>query len=267
MDFNEICKRIKEVKIQGARNVAKAALMAYSLNPTKNAKKKLLSLRPTEPMLVNVLNMADKKPKSEILRHFDEAQDKINKFVLNIIKNNSIIFTHCHSTNVANALIYAKKHGKHFEVYNTETRPLFQGRKTAKALAKAGIKVTMVVDSAVGQLFEDKSEKINAMFIGADALLKNGDIINKIGSNMYAELAHVNKIPVYVIADSWKFSRRDVQIEERAHKEIWKNAPKHIKILNPAFEIVKAKYINAIISELGILKPLAFAAKAKKEVK
>ena len=262
--FAEICKRIKEVKIQGARNVAKSALEAYSLNPTESAKKKLISLRPTEPMLVNVLNLAEKEPKDRILKHFDDAQGKINQFVLKIINNNSIIFTHCHSTNVVNALIYAKKHGKRFEVYNTETRPLFQGRKTAKALAKAGIKVTMVVDSAVGQLFEDKSKKINAMFIGADALLNNGDAINKIGSNMFAELAYDNEIPVYVIADSWKFSKRTVKIEERGHKEIWKNAPKHIKISNPAFETVKAKYINAIVSELGRLSPRQFVKKVRK---
>jgi len=252
------------VKIQGARNVAKSALEAYSLNPTESAKKKLISLRPTEPMLVNVLNLAEKEPKDRILKHFDDAQGKINQFVLKIINNNSIIFTHCHSTNVVNALIYAKKHGKRFEVYNTETRPLFQGRKTAKALAKAGIKVTMVVDSAVGQLFEDKSKKINAMFIGADALLNNGDAINKIGSNMFAELAYDNEIPVYVIADSWKFSKRTVKIEERGHKEIWKNAPKHIKISNPAFETVKAKYINAIVSELGRLSPRQFVKKVRK---
>jgi len=266
MDFNEICKRIKEVKIQGARNVAKAALEAYSLNPSKDAKKKLISLRPTEPMLVNVLNLAEKEPKNKILKHFDDAQEKINNLVLKIIKNHSRIFTHCHSTNVVNALIYAKKYGKHFEIYNTETRPLFQGRKTAKELAKAGIKVTMVADNAVGDVLEEGGtiKKVDLMVIGADALLKNGDVINKIGSNMYAELAHANKVPVYVIADSWKFSKRDVKIEERAHKEIWKNAPKHIKISNPAFETVKAKYINAIISELGILKPLAFSAKAKK---
>jgi translation initiation factor 2B subunit (eIF-2B alpha/beta/delta family) len=136
-----------------------------------------------------------------------------------------------------------------------------QGHKTAKELSKTGIKVTMVIDSAVGGLFENNSRKISAMFIGADALLKNGDIINKIGSNMFSELAHNNKIPVYVIADSWKFSKRDVKIEERAHQEIWKNAPKYIRIKNPSFEKVNSKYITAIISELGILKPKNFIKK------
>jgi len=262
MDFDEICEAIKGVRIQGARNIAKAALIAYSLKHTKAAKTKLIGLRPTEPMLVNVLNMADKMPKEKIIRHFDDAQAALNRFVFKLIKSNSKILTHCHSTNVVNALIYSKKHGKRFSVYNTETRPLFQGHKTAKELAKAGIKVTMIADNAVGSIIE--TEKIDAFFIGADALLKNGDIINKIGSNMFAEIAHGNKVPVYVIADSWKFSKRDVKIEEREHKEVWKHAPNHVRIANPAFETVKAKYITAIVSELGILKPKEFVKKRKK---
>jgi len=263
--FGSICRAIKEVKIQGARNIAKAALHAYSLNHTKKAKKILLGLRPTEPMLVNVLNLADKYPKEKILKHFDDAQKKINNLFFRLIKNNSKILTHCHSTNVVNALIYAKKHGKHFEVFNTETRPLFQGRKTSKELARAKIKVTMITDSAVGDALEKGGmlEKVDLLILGADALLKNGDVINKIGSNMFAEIAHDNKVCVYIIADSWKFSKRPVEIEQRQHQELWKYAPKHIRIKNPAFETVKSKYITAIVSELGILKPMAFARKMK----
>jgi len=81
--FNQILKDIKSVKIQGARNIAKKALYAYSLIPTKQSKKKLLLSRPTEPMMENVLNLAEKQPYEKIRKHFDEAQDKINKEVLN----------------------------------------------------------------------------------------------------------------------------------------------------------------------------------------
>lgn len=268
-EFDKICIQIKEVKIQGARNIAKAALKAYYLNKTKKAKKKLLGLRPTEPMLVNVLNIADRIPKEKILKHFDDAQSKINKFVFKIIKNNSRILTHCHSTNVVNSLIYAKKHGKKFEVFNTETRPLFQGRKTAKELSKAKIKITMITDNAVGDALERRGslKKVNVLLLGADGLLKSGNVINKIGSNMFAEIANNNQVAVYIIADSWKFSKRNIKIEERQHQEIWKHAPKHVKIKNPAFEIVNAKYITAIISELGILKPKKFIKIVKKNLR
>ncbi len=265
--FEEICKNIKSIKIQGARNIAKAALYAYSLQPTKQTKKKLLSLRPTEPMLVNVLNKIEKMPYKIILQHFDSAQNKINKNVFKIIKNNDTIFTHCHSTNVINSLIYAKKHRKKFQVYTTETRPLFQGRKTAKELKKAGIKVTMFVDAAASIALEKESKKdktySNKVFFGADAILQKG-IINKIGSGLFSEIAYKNKIPVYIIADSWKFSPGNVKIEERSFHEVWKKVPEHIKIRNPAFELIKKEYVKAIVSELGILSYSQFLRKVKK---
>jgi len=102
----------------------KKAVYAYSLVPTARAKKKLLSLRPTEPLLKNVL---DKSIQS--LAHFDFVQNKINEKVLKLIKNREVVFTHCHSSTVVNALIYAKKNGRKFEVYNTETRPCFRDGK------------------------------------------------------------------------------------------------------------------------------------------
>ncbi len=266
--FNKITNDIKQIKIQGARNIAKKSLYAYSLIPTKNSIKKLKSLRPTEPMLEKVLVLVEKMPYKEILEHFDSAQQKINKHVINLIRNGDIIFTHCHSTNVVNSLIYAKKKGKKFEVYNTETRPLFQGRKTSKELRRAGIKVTMFVDSAIAIAIEKENRKdktyANKIFIGADALLKDG-IINKIGSGMISELAYRNKIPVYIIADSWKFSKNKVPIENRSLNEIWNRAPKNIKIKNPAFEFVKKKYITGIVTEFGLMKYGEFVRKMRKE--
>jgi len=245
---DKIISDIKSVKIQGARNIAKAALLAYSSEPNEKTKERLMLARPTEPMLVNTLNKFKKIGFEKTLTHFDEAQEKINKLVFGLIKENSIIFTHCHSTNVANALIYAKKHGKKFEVYNTETRPLFQGRKTSKELAKAGIKVTGFIDSAA----KIAIKKSNIIFFGADAILNHG-VINKIGSGMFAEIAFDLKKPVYIIAYSWKYSSVKVPIESRAIAEIWDNAPKNIRLKNPAFEMIEEKYLQGIVSELGVL--------------
>lgn len=255
--FNRICKRIKEIKIQGATNVAKAALEAYYLYPSKITKRILLNLRPTEPMLAHVLKLAENKSKKEILNHFSEAQSKINKNLIKIIKDNSIIFTHCHSTNVVKGLIYAKKKGKHFEVYNTETRPLYQGRKTAKELSHAGIKVTNFIDSAA----DIAMEKVSLVLFGADALLKDS-VINKVGSGMFANIAHDKKIPVYIVADSWKYSSKEVKLEQRDFEEVWGTKKVHIK--NPAFEPIKLKHIKGIISELGVMSYKEFLKKIKK---
>ncbi len=266
--FNTILNKIKSIEIQGARNVAKSALEAYSLLPSKASKEKLLSSRPTEPMMFYVLELAEKGvPKNKIIKHFDYSQNEINKHVFNLIKDNDTIFTHCHSSNVVNSLIYSKKKSKKFKVYNTETRPLFQGRKTFSELRKNKIDVTMFIDSAAAFAFkkDDPKDEIYAtkIFLGADALLKEG-IINKIGSGMFAEIAYKNKIPVYIIADSWKFTRDKLKIEDRNINEVWDKAPKNVKIKNPAFEFVKRKYITGIVTEIGLMSYKKFLRKMKK---
>ncbi len=264
--FNQVVKGIKEIKIQGARNIAKKAFYAYSLIPTKKSRKRLLSLRPTEPLLRNVLKRAEKEPYKEIMKHFESSQNKINKYMLKIIKNNDVIFTHCHSSTLISALIYAKKKRKKFEVYNTETRPLFQGRKTTRELRKAKIKATQFVDAAamVALTRKQKTKKADKVILGADALLKKG-IINKIGSGMFSKIAYDNKIPVYIIADSWKYYPREIKMEQRSFREVWKKSLKKskIKIKNPAFEFVPKKYIKAIVSELGVFRYNQFLKKLR----
>jgi len=211
-----------------------------------------------------------KNPSSKIIKHFEETQEKINQLTLKIIKNKDIIFTHCHSTTVSEALAYAKSQGKKFEVYVTETRPLYQGRKTVRDMKKAKIKVTQFVDSAAQIILtgRQKTKKVNKFFIGADALLKQG-VVNKIGSGMFAHIASENKVPLYIFADSWKFTSKKIEMEQRDFKEIWKSAPNKsnkslVKIKNPAFEFVPKKYIKIIISELGTLKYNEFLKRVKR---
>lgn len=251
-EFKKILNNIKDIKIQGANNIAREALRAYYLIPKKSSKKKLLSLRPTEPLLQNVLEKADKLSKKQILNHFNESQEEINKLTFKLIKNNSVIFTHCHSSTVIKALIYAKNKGKKFTIYNTETRPLYQGRKTSKELTKAGIKNYMFLDSELGIALsnEQGTKKTNIIFLGADALLKKG-VVNKIGSEVIARIAKQEKIPVYILADSWKYTNKKVKMEKRNFKEVWKNKTPKIKINNFAFELIEKKYITGIITEKG----------------
>lgn len=254
--FNKIISDIKSVKIQGATNVSKAALKAYSLKPTKNTIKKLISLRPTEPSMFHSLKLVEKKSIEDILFHFTKSQEKINLEILKLVRNKKIIFTHCHSSTVSSALIYSRDFSKKFEVYSTETRPLYQGRITAKELANKNIKVTSFVDSAMRQAINSS----DLILIGADAILKKG-VINKIGSATIAEIANNHKKPVYIVSDSWKYYPKKVKIEERDFHEVWKNAPKNVKVRNPAFELVPKKMISKIISEFGVLSYQKFLRK------
>jgi len=282
---------IKALKIQGATAIAKAVISAlrdYGINyqsktikdwelNIKKAAFYLLSARPTEPLAQNgvkfiLLELKKSKPKNTVqaknylrkttdkfLRLIEKAAKLIIPFGKSIIKNNDNVLTHCHSWLVEQILISAKKSNKKFRVFNTETRPFFQGRITSKQLIKAGVDTTMIIDSSAGFLISRHSGKkimIDKIIIGADAILKNGAAINKIGSFGIAVAAFTEKVPIYVTASLLKFRPTTwIKIEERSPKEIWPQAPKKLKIVNFAFDLIPPEYITGFITEFGIIKP------------
>jgi translation initiation factor eIF-2B subunit alpha len=120
----------------------------------------------------------------------------------------------------------------------------------------------MFVDSSLGIVLsgEQGFKKPDKILIGADAILKTG-VINKVGSELLARIAKEEKIPFYIVSDSWKFTNNKVPIEQRPLNEVWNKAPRNIKIKNPAFEFVHKKYISGIISEFGIMSYINFLKK------
>jgi len=53
------------------------------------------------------------------------------------------------------------------------------------------------------------------------------------------------------------------EIEERDPAEVWPDAPKGVKIHNPAFEVSDPDDITGVICELGIYKPEALITEVK----
>ena len=77
-----------------------------------------------------------------------------------------------------------------------ETRPRLQGaRLTAWELEQYGIPYEIITDNAAGY-FLARGE-VSAVFVGADRVVANGDIANKIGTYMLARAASDNGVPFY----------------------------------------------------------------------
>ena len=291
----KIIKDIKELRIQGAENIARAAVLAVKefafksraitktkfLHDLDKIKKQLLTSRPTEPCMRNALNFITYSTNGDdvkdiqnsvmekigqVISHLTESEKVISEITSKKIKKGSIIFTHCHSSTVVGALIKSREQGKKFEAHNTETRPKLQGRTTAKELLAAGIPVIMYVDSAARQALK----KADLFLLGADAITSEGKVINKIGSELFAEAAAKQGTPLYICADSWKFDANTVfgyeeDLEKRSPSEVWKNKPKQLKIYNYAFEKINPELITGIISELGVYKPEVFVEEVKRK--
>ena len=266
--FNKIVQDIKSLKIQGATNVAIAGLKAISkksrsISEFEKGIQALKNSRPTEPMLQNVLDKLsgkilksknlDKTLKKETQKKISElkrSHELIAKKAQKKIKQDATLFTHCHSSTVTKAIICAKS--KNVSVINTETRPRYQGRLTAKELVGAGIKTKMIVDSAMANFIPEA----DCVFVGADAMTTQF-FVNKVGTFNLAILAKLAKVPVYVLADKLKFTE-DVEIEYRNPKEIWSNPPKKLEIVNPAFDMIPWCLVKGVITQDGVKKPENF---------
>lgn len=265
--FNRIISNIKSIKIQGAENVAKAGIEAYLLNSTKDSAEKILSTRPTEPLLQNAIKLLQEskypnRQARKFLTNLRKSHEKIVKKGASLIKNDMNIYTHCHSSTVMDILKYAKKvKKKKFVVYTTEVEPLLQGHKTAYDLAKSKIPVIIAPDLAA----EQSLKKCDLFLFGVDAFTKS-KIANKIGTSTLVKLAKLHKIPRYACGVALKFTKK-ITIQPRSAKEVWDEREKNIQVLNPPFDKTSLKDVTGIICEFGILKKKEFVKKAKEKLK
>jgi methylthioribose-1-phosphate isomerase len=198
------------------------------------------------------------------------GNEKIGHNGAALIPEGSTLLTHCNAGTLATAgygtalgvIRTAWTLGKLNGVIATETRPLLQGaRLTTWELMQDNIPVTLIVDGAVGHLFQ-KGE-ITAVVVGADRIAANGDVANKIGTYGIAVLAKAHGVPFYVAApfstvDLETLTGSDIPIEERLRDEVASfggipSAPEGVPIFNPAFDVTPSCYVSAIITELGVI--------------
>ena len=131
------------------------------------------------------------------------ARDRISQAAMPFIRPGSTVLTHGWSRVVSSLLIHAAK-DIHFELIVLEGRPDAGGARAAAGLyAKAGIPTTVVLDSAVAHVME----RVDLVLVGAEGVVENGGIINKIGTYTAAVCAKELGKPFYVAAESYKFAR------------------------------------------------------------
>jgi ribose 1,5-bisphosphate isomerase len=289
-EVKRIADDIKTMRIRGAGRIARAAAEALMIAAEKydggslkdfmsymrRVAEMLVSTRPTAVSLPNAVNyvmraLEEAKPSNveearkavvEAARSFIEysnmALKRIGEIGARLVRTGDRILTHCNSKAVESILVTAWRQGKRFEVYATETRPKFQGYITARNLAREGIPVTLVPDSAVLQLMESK--RITKVIVGADTVTANGAVINKIGTSQIALAARLYRITFIVATETYKFSPytvigQPVEIEERPAEEVLAKPIPGVRVRNPAFDATPADYIDMIVTERGIIPP------------
>ena len=302
----EIVEDIKSIEIQGATNVAIATFEGIKLF-IRNYDKKVVTYetfledlnrigyqlafaRENEPLAKNGLkfvlrNLITRNPglrdvnecKEKVYDLCDEFLDLIKNAKEKIIENSADVmndvdevFTHCHSSTAVSIIKKHSERVKDLKAVCTETRPLYQGRITARRLNEAGISTTLIVDSAAESFIIDKgTHPVDMVFLGADEITMRGDAINKIGSWGIALASYFVSKPLYIVTPILKIevetAYRPVEIEYRTSKEIWEDAPEGLNMVNPSFEKINGEFITGYITELGVIKPEEIGKVIQKE--
>ena len=196
---------------------------------------------------------------------------RIGEVGATLIAHGDAILTHCNAGGLATAdygtalapVYVAREQGKEVSVYADETRPLLQGaRLTAWELKSAGVPVTLITDSMAGRVMQEG--RVQAVFVGADRIARNGDVCNKIGTYSVAVLAREHRLPFYVCAPLSTIDARipdgaAIPIEERDPREVTEGfgrptAPEGVAVYNPAFDVTPARLVTAIVTEVGLIE-------------
>ncbi len=187
-----------------------------------------------------------------------------------LIEPGSHVLTHCNAGALATggygtALGVVRAglaSGRIAGVYASETRPWLQGaRLTAWELLQEGIPVTLTADAAVATLM--RQGRVQWVIVGADRIVANGDVANKIGTYAAALAARYHGIKFMVVAptstvDMASASGAEIPIENRGEEEVLefsgeRTAPQGARAWNPAFDVTPAQLIDAIVTEKGVV--------------
>ena len=299
-DYRDVAEAIKMLRVRGAPAIGIAAAygLALGANSIKAKSKKefltklraisdeLAGTRPTAVNLFWALKRMDHAAaegatvdeiKSALVAEAqkidvedEEMERALSLHGASLIKDGDTIMTHCNTGALAagygtalGVIKAAWESGKKIHVFAGETRPLLQGaRLTVWELIRYGIPYTLIADTMTGHFLS--KGKIDCVIVGADRIVANGDVANKIGTYNLAVLAMENGVPFYVAAptntiDLSISSGEMIPIEERRPEEVTHIkgipiAPQGSHVANPAFDVTPHRYISAIITERGVLR-------------
>jgi len=224
-----------------------------------------------ESVITEAKSMADEDVKTN---------RRMGKHGAELLDDGDTVLTHCNAGSLATVdygtalgvIRAAIEEGKNIKVISCETRPRLQGAKlTCYELMRDGIPVTLISDTMVGYVM--LKGMVDKVVVGADRIVRDA-VLNKIGTYNIAVLAFEHNIPFYVAAPMSTMDKSrssdDAVVEERNPMEITnvgceRIAPEGVKVFNPAFDITPLEYVDAVITEEGILVPEVTLKQKRKE--
>ncbi|WP_049971809.1 NUDIX domain-containing protein [Haladaptatus cibarius] len=215
----------------------------------------LRSARPSMAVLENRLNrvMAETDSPSTVEQSAIEGIDRAYRVDEEATENarekteDSTVFTLSRSGTVLDALRGAKR------VFVAESRPACESVGVAEEIAES-TNVTLHTDAGIGHVLA--TEDVDSVVVGADAVLPNGDVVNKTGTRLAAMAANREGVPVFVVTSTDKVRLRDgvdgPELESGDSTAVY-DGDGSLSVLNPTFDVTPAEFVTGYVTERGLL--------------
>lgn len=229
--------------------------------------RQLRSARPSMPIIANLVNLALHEASLEAKTAADavvalratslaareralEARGSAARVAASLARG--VVLTHSASETVTKALRAAARAGSLSRVVVAEGRPGLEGRVVARALAAEGVEVVLVVDAALGL----HAREADLALVGADAVLSDGALVNKVGTRLLALACERAGTPLFAASDRFKISTSaSLPLEEKSASEVWPDAPPGVGVRNIYFDRTEPALVAGYACDAGILKP------------
>ncbi|MFB6309258.1 MAG: translation initiation factor eIF-2B [Haloarculaceae archaeon] len=182
-----------------------------------------------------------------VIEEVESAKERAAQRGAQLLANGDTLLTHDFSTTVIAAIEAALDAGVAFDVYVTEARPRYIGRKTARRLADYdAVDVTLIVDSASGHYLAD----CDRVVVGMDCIVEE-TLYNRVGTYPIAATAADLGVPVTVIGSSAKIIDGGFAFENehRAAAEVMREPSEGFAVENPAYDATPTRLLDTVVTD------------------
>ena len=168
------------------------------------------------------------------------------------LRDGDTLLTHDYSSTMLEAIESATQDGKLLEVYVSEARPRYLGRKAARHLSAMDRAEThLVTDAAAGYVMDE----CDAVVVGMDCIV--GDVLyNRVGTFPIAATAAELAVPFTVVGSSAKVIDEggfQFENEHRPASEVMLEPAEGFDVENPAYDATPTHLVDSVITDEGTL--------------
>ncbi|WP_319522492.1 hypothetical protein [uncultured Desulfosarcina sp.] len=229
-----------------------------------------LAIKNTEPKVIPLIHLIEEfekevdgpisenieEIKERAIRILQSKQDKIKSKVgkvieqgLTCIDEGDTIIVHTISFDVTNMLKLAREvlH-KNFKVIVLK-QDLAKTRRLVKSLSEADIDMEIIPEYSLSHYIEQG----NKVFMGALSITEDLKVVSAVGSANIVSLCHLNRLPIYLFANTLKFSHRPSS-QQKIHRKVEAHTHGDVcyHLVTHSHDTVDLKHVDFLVTEQGI---------------